>query len=117
MLEPEIRPPLSVPYVEFPVEVMAPQPIVPIVAMFLLPSRTTALFATAVPSVMPSSFSRSASFILALPMIKLEPAVIEPDAAIAAPKDAAPTACKSPEPEIDAAFVVPSKVTAPLTFR
>ena len=34
-----------------PVEVIAPQPTVPIVAMFLLPSRTRALEAVAVPAV------------------------------------------------------------------
>ena len=36
---------------ELPVEVIAPQPTVPRVAIFLLPSRTTALLAAAVPAV------------------------------------------------------------------
>ena len=55
---------------EIPVDVIAPQPIVPIVAIFLLLSSTTALLAAAVPFVIPSSFSRSASFIEALPIVK-----------------------------------------------
>ena len=42
------------PKLEAPVEVIAPQPTVPIVAMFLEPSKTTALLAAAVPSVIPS---------------------------------------------------------------
>ena len=44
----------------FPVDVIAPQPTVPIVAMFLLPSSTNALLAAAVPAVTLSKTPNSA---------------------------------------------------------
>ena len=92
---------------------MAPQPTVPSVAMFLEPSTTTALLAVTVPSVIPSSFSRSTSFKSAEPIIKLVPAVIDPLAAIALPKLEAPTICNCPEPEIAANCETPVAVTVP----
>jgi len=49
---------------EVPVEVIAPQPIVPIVAIFLLPSRTTALLAAAAPAVTESRTPISAVVIV-----------------------------------------------------
>ena len=69
--------------------VIAPLPIVPAVIapvavtflnpeISIFPSATKALFAAAVPSVIPSNFSKSSSFKSALPIIKLVPAVIAP---------------------------------------
>ena len=79
MLEPESAPTAETgPKVEVPVDVIAPHPTVPIVAIFLLPSRTTALFAAAVPSVIPSNFSRSVSLMSAEPITKLPPEVMFP---------------------------------------
>ena len=52
-------------------------------AMSMFASATRALFAAAVPLVMPSSFSISTSLRSAEPMMKEVPAVIEPVAAIA----------------------------------
>jgi hypothetical protein len=71
------------PNVLAPVDVIAPDPIVPIVAMFLLPSNTTALFAAAVPLVIPSNFSKSTSFISAEPIINELPAVMAASAVTA----------------------------------
>jgi len=68
-----------------PLDVIAPEPIVPIVAIFLLPSRTTALFAAAVPAVIPSSISISASVNTALPIpidvvaVRVPPETIVPE--------------------------------------
>ena len=53
-----------------PVAVIAPDPIVPIVAIFFEPSKTTAFDAAAVPAVIPSIISNSASAITALPIVK-----------------------------------------------
>ena len=62
-----------------PVDVIAPQLIVPIVAIFLLASKTTALLAAAVPAVIPFSCSKSASLITALPIVKLVAQLIVPE--------------------------------------
>ena len=110
-LEPEITPPLSVPYVDAPVEVMAPQPIVPIVAMFLLPSRTTALFAVAVPPTIPSIIVSSVSVIIAEPILKLVPAVTEPDAAMVLPNEEAPTLWKVPDPDTRPSSIIRRRST------
>ena len=82
-----------------PVAVIAPEPIVPIVAIFLLPSSTTALLAAAVPAVIPSIISSSASAIDALPIMKEPPDVILPEDVIA------------PEP------IVPNPLTLPLVSK
>ena len=69
---------------------------VPVAVKFLTPSTsmlasaTKALLAAAVPFVIPSSFSKSVSFISALPIIKELPAVILPDE-VMAPEVIAPS--------------------------
>ena len=71
-LDEVIAPPVSVVVDKF---VIVP---VVIVEIALLPSRTNALFAAAVPFVIPSSFSRSVSSILAEPIINEPEAVTLP---------------------------------------
>ena len=69
--------------------------------MFLLPSKTTALFAAAVPFVIPSIFSKSVSSMSAEPIIKEEPEVTDPVEVIA------------PEPTVPARVTLaPEKVAA-----
>ena len=67
-----------------------------IVPMSRFASSTNALFAAAVPSVIPSSFSRSVSFMLAEPITKLPVVVILPLAVIAAVLSAASVSDKLP---------------------
>ena len=77
------------------------------VPTFLFASRTTALLAAAVPSVMPSSFSRSVSLRSAEPITKLVPAVTEPPAVIA-------PAAATTEPEtVSSAVIEPPAVMLP----
>ena len=61
-----------------PVDVIAPQPIVPIVAIFLLLSKTTALLAAAVPAVTLSRTPSSAVVIVVVSRVRLVSPVIVP---------------------------------------
>ena len=63
---------------EVPVDVIAPQPIVPIVAIFLSPSKTTALLAVAVPAVTLSKTPISAVVIVVESNVILVSQIIAP---------------------------------------
>ena len=102
-----------------------PPPIVrvPVVVKFLkpdaskFPSTTTALFASTVPLVMPSNFSRSVSLISALPIIKEPPEVILPVDVTAPELTVPPTIRFSPTlivVESDESSVVPFTLIAPI---
>ena len=68
-----------------PLDVIAPEPIVPIPDIFVLPSRISALDAAAVPAVIPSKNSSSASVNTALPIpidvvaVRVPPETIVPE--------------------------------------
>jgi hypothetical protein len=66
-------------------EVIAPEPIVPIPVIFVLPSRISALDAAAVPAVIPSKNSSSASVNAALPTV-IEVAAVNAPAATIVPE-------------------------------
>ena len=86
---------------------MAPQPTVPRVAMFLLPSRTTALLAAAVPAETPSNTPISAALIVVLSIVRLVSHVTVPSKSAfpvtfrVPPRNVLPTNYKSPEPETE----------------